>query len=199
MDKLYIIIICHVLNFNQASFNKNFGFSDIKSDTIALYNTQFKSTGVYIGKFNDNIVIASPEYVTDFFIKKSSKFKAELIKMFPKNQITILLLSSATDLYGYCLMKNSVTQRIRCGADLETYINKGNLLPEENQLKDLYPFSEEETKEFHQKNSKAEIKRLEQNEIGVRVTKLLLLRYFGKNYTEVNNNFNKILMTQISE
>jgi hypothetical protein len=90
-----------------------------------------------------------------------------------------LTLYDTVDLYGYSLIRDGKRVRIKSGADSEVYIDIGDKLKEEDDIQRGEIFSPDEMKDMRQKYTSKQVERFVENEVGVRVTSALLLRYFN--------------------
>jgi hypothetical protein len=192
MDKLYLIIITHALSANLATVKAKVEFDTLKLiKEINLYDAQSIDKGICIGKYDDKIVIVSQDKVFGFYEKEVTPFEKQLTVLFPNSEIAALTLYDIVDLYGYSIIQGGKRVRVKSGADSEIYIDIGNRLKEEDDVLKEDIFSPDEMKEMKQKYTSKEVERFVENEVGVRVTHALLLRYFN-NYQV----FDKIQLTE---
>jgi hypothetical protein len=192
MDKLYLIIITHALSVNLATVKAKLGVDTLKFiKEINLYDAQSIDKGICIGKYDDKIIIVSQDKVFGFYEKDLVPFEKQLTGLFPNSEIVALTLDDTVDLYGYSIIQDGKRFRVKSGADSEVYIDVGNKLKEEDDVLKKDIFSPDEMKEMKQKYTSKEVERFVENEVGVRVTYALLLRYFN-NYQV----FDKIQLTE---
>ncbi|HTD42366.1 MAG TPA: hypothetical protein VK671_17165 [Mucilaginibacter sp.] len=192
MDKFYLIIITHALNMSIANVKAKLGLDSLKPIAeVSFYNAQSIDKGVCIGKYDDKILVVSQDRVFGFYEKEASLFEKQITSLFPDSEIAALTLYDTVDLYGYSIIRGGKRVRIKSGADSEVYIDIGNKLKEEDDVLKEVIFSPDEMKEMQQKYSSKEVERFVENEVGVRVTHALLLKYFD-NY-EV---FDKMQLTE---
>jgi hypothetical protein len=192
MDKFYLIIITHALNMSIANVKAKLGLDDLKPIAeVSFYNAQSIEKGVCIGKYDDKILIVSQDKIFGFYEREVAPFEKHITSLFPDSEIAALTLYDTVDLYGYSISQNGKRIRVKSGADSEVYINTGNKLKEEDDVLKEEIFSADEMKEMKQKYTSKEVEHFVENEVGVRVTHALLLRYFN-NY-EV---FDKIRLTE---
>lgn len=197
MNKLYLIIISHVINVNIENTKTNFGLDDLKAiGELRLYEAQSISDSCCIGIYNDNLLIVSPDRVFDFYDTNISVFEKRLCESFPKSEIAVLTLNSVVNLYGYTLIENGLRKRTKSGADGDVYIDFGDKIKEEYDIGKEKMFSDEDIKEMKSEYSSAEMEKIIDNERGVRVTNRLLKRYFGTDENAIYHIFSTIQLTQ---
>jgi len=158
---------------------------------VSFYSAQSVDKGICIGKYEDKILIVSQDRIFGWYEKEATPFERQIISLFPNSEIAALTLYDTVGLYGYSIIKDGKRVRIKSGADSEVYIDIGDKLKEEDDVIKKEIFSPDEMKEMKQKYTAGEVERFVENEVGVRVTSALLLRYFT-NY-EV---FDKITLTE---
>jgi hypothetical protein len=178
--KLYLIIITNAANVNTTEIPAKLGLESIKpTKEINLLEAQ-TSRKTCIGKHGGNIYIVSEELVFKFYDKAPSEFEKKLSAAFPKSDIAVLTLNSTVDLYGYSIISNGNRQRIKFGADSELYVDFGNKLQEEMDISKEKLFDDDELKEMKADMSKADFKKMVDQEISFRTTNRLTGRYLGK-------------------
>jgi hypothetical protein len=192
MDKFYLIIITHALNMSIANVKAKLGLDTLKPIAeVSFYNAQSIDKGICIGKYDDKILIVSQDRIFGFYEKEATSFEMQMTSLFPNSEIAALTLYDTVDLYGYSIIQDGKRVRVKSGADSEVYIDVGNRLKEEEDVLKKEIFSADEMKEMKQKYTSKEVERFVENEVGVRVTHALLLRYFN-NYQV----FDKIQLTE---
>ena len=192
MDKFYLIIITHALNMSVATVKAKLGLDNLKPITeISFYNAQSVDKGICIGKYEDKILIVSQEKIFGLFGKDVTPFEKGITELFPKSEIAALTLYDTVDLYGYSIIQDGKRVRVKSGADSKVYIDIGDKLKEENDVLKTEIFSPDEMKEMKQKYTSKEVERFVENEVGVRVTHALLLKYF--------NNYEVLDKIQLTE
>lgn len=90
---------------------------------------------VYIGEYNNNLLICDVDLPMQFFQEQLSDVEKALIKLFPDSEICSIILHSVVNLWGYAVIKNGQKIRARSGsADDGTFLEFGEPLPEETGL-----------------------------------------------------------------
>lgn len=160
---------------------------------VSLFEAQFTRNLICAGRYEDKIILVYPEKLFDLLDEKVSPLEQVIVKTFPQSEVVILGLNSTVSLYGFSIINNGERQRIKCGADGDVYVDFGKELPEEAAIKKEQIFGVEETKEMQEGYDDEMIKKIIDNEVGIRVTSRLLQRFFGE---EVGTAFNKIRLIE---
>ena len=194
--KIYLIAITNAANVNTTDVPKKLGLDNLKpTKEINIQEAQYER-GISIGKYGDKIFIVSPDLVFKFYDKTPSELEKKLSAEFPNSEIAVIAINQTSDLYGYSVIKNGKRQRTKSGADLELYVDYGDKLPEEIEISKEKLFDDEELKEMKEDYSKAELKKVIEQEISFRTTFRLTKRYFGKQFDETGSDYEKINVTK---
>ena len=194
--KIYLIAITNAANVNTTDVPKKIGLDNLKpTKEISIHEAQYES-GVSIGKYGDKIFIVSSDLVFKFYDKTPSDFEKKLSAEFPNSEIAVITINQTSDLYGYSIIKNGKRQRTKSGADLELYVDYGDILPEEIEVSKEKLFDDEELKEMKEDYSKDELKKVIDQEISFRTTFRLTKRYFGLPFDHTGSDYEKIKVTK---
>jgi hypothetical protein len=192
--KIYMIIICNANNINATEVPQKIGLTNLKvKKEITLHQAQYES-GVSVGKYGDKLFIVSESLIFGCLDTIPSEFEKKICNAFPDSEIAILTLNGTVDLYGYSIIKNGKRLRVKMGADLTTYIDYGDKLPEEIAIAKEKIFDDEVLKEIKE-SSADELRAITEQEIGIRTTFRLTKRYFGKQFDEPGSDYEKIKVT----
>ena len=197
MDKLFLIIITHVMNVNVTQLKTFIGFDKLSAGSeVSFFDAQLVNRGMFYGTYQDNIIIISNKLSLSFYYKDPSEFEKQLLLYAPKSDITVLTLDDRNSFYGYALIKDGVRQRVKAGTDTEVFVDVGKNLNEEDVLlqSNLIPADElDAMKKEHDANY---VNKQIEYEVGKRIPIKLLTRFFGNNIDEVAETLNKILLIE---
>lgn len=94
-----------------------------------------KDNTVYVGKYEDNLLICTPDLPMSFFEDENSSAEKTLSKFFPDSEICSIVLHSVVNLWGYSISKSGKKIRARAGsADDGTFVDLGEPVEEEKEL-----------------------------------------------------------------
>ena len=93
------------------------------------------SDTVYIGTYKDNLIICAPDIPMQFLEPAETHVEKKFKELFPDAEICAIALHSATNLWGYAIIKGGTKIRARAGsADDGTFLEVGTPLEEETEL-----------------------------------------------------------------
>jgi len=158
------------------------GLTDyVPEKDVMLYETN-KAKTLFIGQYNDVLIITHPDLPFDFFAEKQSETERKLIQLFPTNEIAVLLENEQVGAFGYAIIEQGVKVRMKDGADGEFYNDYGSLLPEELIMQgeilrgEIMP--EDEIEELREDMSEEEVTKHIEFEACWRTPGLIAKRYF---------------------
>ncbi len=194
--KIYLIVITNAASINTNDVAKKLGFDTLKpTKEISIHEAQYES-GISIGKYGDKIFIVSSDLVFKFYNNQPSEFEKRISEEFPNSEIAAITIYETSNLYGYNIIDNGKRRRVKSGADLETYVDYGDKLPEEDEVSKGRLFDDDELKEMKEDYSDTELKKVIDQEISVRATFLLTKRYLGKQFDDNESDYEKIRVTK---
>ena len=194
--KIYLIVITNATNVNVRDVPQKLGLDSLKpTKEISIHDAQYDG-GVSIGKYGDKIFVVSSELVFKFYGKTPSDFEKKITAEFPNSDIAAILINQTSDLYGYSIIENGKRRRTKSGADLELYVDTGDKLPEEIEISKEKLFDDDEMEEMKEDYSKAELKKVIEQEISFRTTFRLTKRYFREQFDDSDSDYEKIMMTK---
>jgi hypothetical protein len=197
MDKLFLIIITHVININVSQLKTYIGLDSLSAGSeISFFDAQFTEKGIYYGTYKDNILIVSNKKALQFYYKDASTFEKTISTLAPNIEVTALTLDDANNFYGYSLIKDGVRQRVKAGTDTEVFVDEGKPIPEEEALLKANLISGNELETMKAKHGEAYTNKQIGYEVGKRVAIKLLTHFFGNNMDEVAENLNKVLLIE---
>ena len=90
---------------------------------------------VYIGEYNNNLIICAPELPMQFFEDNESYVEHKFTQIFPNSEICAIVLHSTVNLWGFSVTINGKKVRAKAGSsDDGTFVDYGEPLPEELEL-----------------------------------------------------------------
>ena len=135
--KASFIIINKPTQVNHLEIIKELGFNKITEVGEDSFDEVMnpKDESIYIGSYNDNLIICIQDLPLHFLEEGVSKTEVILQKIFPNSEICAIVLHSVVNLWGYAVWKNGEKIRVRAGSSEEgTYIELGEPLEEEKEL-----------------------------------------------------------------
>jgi hypothetical protein len=190
--KIYLIAITNAANVNVADVPHKLGLDNLRpAKEMSMHKAQYEN-GISIGKHGDIIFIVSSELVFRFYDKAPSDFELKLCAEFPSSEIAVITVNQTSDLYGYSIIRNGKRQRVKSGADLELFVDYGEMIPEEIDISKEKLFDDEELKEMKEDYSKDELEKVIAQEISFRTTFRLTKRYFGREFDHVGSDYERI-------
>ena len=138
-----------------------------------------KSDDLFIGNYEDKIIIANPDLTYPFFSEQPADFEKKVVAAFPDSEIAILMENSTVGQFGYAIIENGKRIRIKDGCDGEIYNDIGELLPEEQTIFAGHIFDPEELDEMREDMNEEEVQNMVTFEAGWRTPAEISKRYFG--------------------
>lgn len=178
----YYILIKGEADSKAADVIKGIGLTDYSTENEVLLYEANKPKTLYIGRYNDTLIVIHPDLPFHFFGKEQSQTERDFIKLFPDSEIVVLLENEQVGLFGYALIQKGVKVRMKDGADGEIFNDFGELLPEEKEmLQEIAEgkiFEEEELDEMREDMTEEEVQQAIAFEASWRTPGLLARRYF---------------------
>jgi hypothetical protein len=145
----------------------------------ALFQQTNKSNDLFIGTYEDKLVIANPDLTYGFFGEQPSQIETQFIAAFPDSEIAALAENSTVGEFGYNIITRQQRVRVKHGCDGEIYTDVGELLPEEESIKEGHIFDPEEMDEMRENMEEEEVQNLVDFEASWRAPAEISKRYFG--------------------
>jgi hypothetical protein len=138
-----------------------------------------KSDDLFIGAYEDKLVIANPDLTYGFFDAKPSGIEKNIVAAFPASEIAALAETSTVGEFGYTIIDNEQRIRVKHGCDGEIYTDIGELLPEEQVILSESIFEQEELDEMREEMDEEEVQNMITFEASWRTPAEISKRYFG--------------------
>lgn len=193
--KIYLIIISNATNINVAEVPSKLGLNNLKPTVeVNLLEAQYKDN-ISVGRYEDKIIVTAKDLVYDFYQNIPTEREKRFVAAFPNSEITVLTIHSSSYLYGYSIIRNGKRIRVKHGADTEKYIDQGEKLQEEIDIRKGEIFTNEELKDMKGDYSKKELENVIDHEASFRVPFRLTKRYFGKQIDDADFEIENIKLT----
>ena len=139
-----------------------------------------KPETLFAGFYQGNLLLVHPDLAFHFFGEGQSETEQLFAQTFPGREIAALIENSTVGLFGYALLENGRKVRMKDGCDGEIYNDRGELLPEEQEILAEEIFGEDELEEMREDGlSEDEVAATVSFEASWRVPNLLSARYLG--------------------
>lgn len=138
-----------------------------------------KSDDLFIGTFQDKLVIANPDMTYSFFAAEVSDIEKTFVSAFPSCEIVALAENSTVGEFGYSLLDNGRRIRVKHGCDGEIYVDFGKTLPEEEEILAGHIFDPEELDEMREDMDEDEVQNMVAFEASWRTPAQISKRFFG--------------------
>jgi hypothetical protein len=139
-----------------------------------------KPETLFVGFYRDSLLLVHPELPFQFFGDAPSETEKLFLSTFPGCEIAALIENSTVGLFGYAVIENGQKIRMKDGCDGEIYNDRGELLPEEQEILAEEIFGEEELDEMREDGlSEEEVAATVSFEASWRVPSLLTKRFLG--------------------
>ncbi len=191
-NKYYIVITNQTEKDHQLVKDK-LGLDDYKEKGAAYFGDTNKSDDLFIGYYEDKLIIADPDLPLSLFSENASITEQKFIAAFPDCEIAALVENSTVGEFGYAIIVNGQRIRAKHGCDGEIYIDIGNELPEEQTILSGNIFDAEEIEEMREYMDEEEIKNAIAFEASWRTPGDLSARYFGMNIEELPEHAIKMI------
>jgi hypothetical protein len=135
--KASTIIVHNPVLIDNEQLLTRLGFKNLKKIEDEPFESAINpdDNKVYIGTFEDNLLICAPDIPMHFFEDAYGANEKTLYSVFPNSEICAIILHSTVNLWGYSVSKSGQKIRIRAGsADNGTFIEMGEPLEEEQEL-----------------------------------------------------------------
>lgn len=178
--KISAIIIKNPIEIEPIQLVTKLGFKSIKETENQLFETAMypDDNHIYIGKYNDNLILCEGELTFDFFDKRNSKIENCLFEIFPNSEICTVVLHSYNNLWGYSISINGIKKRIRFGSSEDgTIEDYGNPLDEELDLLSKSFLNEDGERVYTFDDSTDEYS---EDQVGENFVFAICKRYFGQ-------------------
>jgi hypothetical protein len=153
-----------------------------------------KPKTLFTAMYNSNFLIVHPDLPFHFFNETQSETEKLFIDTFPNSEIAALIENSTSGLFGHAIIEKGKRVRMKDGSDGNIYNDKGNLLPEEQEILDGKIFGDEEIEEMKENGlSDEEIDATIKFEASWRVPNLLTKRYLGDTVGSIDTD--KVILT----
>ena len=148
---------------------------------VALYEAN-KARTLFIGHYKNVLIIIHPDWPFDFFGPKQSETEKKFIRLFPKSEITVLIINEQVGAFGYVIIQDGIKIKMKDGADGKIFNDFGPLLPEEveikRQIRNGEVLPEEEIAELQEDMSEKEVQKHVEFEAWWGTSELIAKRYF---------------------
>jgi len=138
-----------------------------------------KSNDLFIGTYEDKLIIANPDLTYGFFASSPSEIEKRFIAAFPDSEIAALAENSTVAEFGYTIIDNGQRIRVKHGCDGEIYTNIGEPLAEEQAILAGHIFDPEELDEMREDMDEDEVQNMITFEASWRTPAQISKRYFG--------------------
>ena len=138
-----------------------------------------KSDDLFVGHFQDALVIANPELTYELFTEEPSDFQQRLISVFPASLIAAFMDNETVGEFGFAIIENGQRIRRKHGCDGEIYGDSGKPLPEEQAIRSASIFEPEELDEMRETMDEAEVQAMIECEAGYRASVEIAKRFLG--------------------
>jgi hypothetical protein len=138
-----------------------------------------KSDDLFIGTYEDKLIIASPDLTYGFFAAEPSDIEKRFVAAFPTSEIVALAENSTVGEFGYAIIDSGKRIRVKHGCDGEIYTDIGEPLPEEQEILAGDIFDPEELVEMREDMGDEEVQNMITFEASWRTPAQISKRYFG--------------------
>lgn len=184
----YYIVVTNQQVTNPTAILAKLGIAGYQPAGDANFLETNKSDDLFIGSFNDHLVIANLNWTYNFLAAEPSDIEKRFIAAFPTSEIAALAENSTVAEFGYTIIENGQRIRIKHGCDGEIYTDIGAPLPEEEEILAGPIFEPEELDEMRENMDEDEVQNTVQFEASWRTPGQLSRRYFGEIIDQLDTN-----------
>jgi hypothetical protein len=164
------------------------------TETVPLHYSNKPET-LFAGFYNDNLLLVHPDLPFDFFNPKKPETEKLFAKVFPNNEIGVLIENSTVGLFSFAIIKDGQKIRMKDGSDGEYYNDVGEELPEEREALSQKIFEDEEIDEMKEMEMTDEdIEASRKFQASWQVPNLLSKRYLGEFVSDIDTK--KVKLTK---
>lgn len=197
--KIFTVIITPKPEVQYATLLGELGFQNLKKIRDEAFGSVMNPPGgkVYIGTYNNNLLICASELADSFFEKRSIDGERLLIEKFPDREICVLVLHSVVNLWGYAILKQGKKIRARAGsADDGTFLEFGEPIEEEMDLLSKSSFDAEGKRVYKLSTDPDDV--FTEDQVGENFVFALCYRYLGEELDAAENPLYETVMTGYS-
>jgi len=137
-----------------------------------------KSNDLFIGIYEDKLIIANPDLTYGFFAAEPSDIEKKFVEVFPTSKIAALAENSTVGEFGYTIIDNGQRIRVKHGCDGEIYTDIGEPIPEEQTILSGHIFDPEELDEMRGEMDEEEVQNMVTFEASWRTPAEISKRFF---------------------
>src|SRR5215212_7082721 len=130
----YFIVITNQRGTEPADVLTRLGLTGYTPAGETNFLATNKSDDLFIGSYDDKLIIASPQLTYGFFDQQPADIEKRFVSTFPSSEIAALAENSTVDEFGYCIINNGQRVRVKHGCDGEIDTDIGEALPEEQAI-----------------------------------------------------------------
>lgn len=175
----YYIVITNQQGTSSGEVVSKLGLNNYTAAGEAHFLATNKSDDLFIGTYQDQLIIASPDLTYKFFASQPSDVEKKLVALFPASEIAALAENGTVDEFGYAIIDKGQRIRVKHGCDGEIYTDIGELLPEEQTILAGHIFDPEELDEMREDMDEQEVQNTVMFEASWRTPAEISKRYFG--------------------
>jgi hypothetical protein len=175
------IIIKTQSKIDNDTFLSDLGFTTLSKTEDKTFDVAINpdDNKLYIGYYNNNLIITAPEIPMLFFENSLSTIEKILIDKFPESEICSIVLHSVVNLWGYALIVNGEKIRVRAGsANDGTFCDFGEIQEEEKELFSKSTIDSDGKRTYKFDDMPDEI--FYEDQVGENYVFALTQRFFGK-------------------
>lgn len=187
--KIYTIFISDPGNVEiNETFVSSLGLTGFQYVGEEEFNFGPKRGDLFIGKYNDHLLISNADLNFQFFKSEATKVEKLFIERFRNSEMAVL---TSGNIYAYNIISKGVKVRVMEGGD-EVYQNAGELLPEEIMLSNARLIPEEDLKFMREDLTEEEIAKEIAAVISGETVFELTKRYLGMRIDSAAMEYHKI-------
>lgn len=178
--KASTIIINKPISVEPEKLLHDLGFTNLKKIGDASFEEAInpENKTVYIGKYQDNLLICTPDLPMQFFEDNPTEAEKILAGRFPSSEICSIVLHSTVNLWGYAVLQNGKKVRARAGSsDDGTFVELGEPLAEEKALLGQAKVGKDGKRTYL---SEADGEVMTEDQVGENFVFAICKRYFGE-------------------
>jgi hypothetical protein len=137
-----------------------------------------KSDDLFVGNYEDKLVIADPALTYGFFAAEPSDIEKRFVAAFPSSEIAALAENSTVGEFGYTIINEGRRIRVKHGCDGEIYTDIGEPLAEEKAILAGHIFDPEELEEMREDMDEDEVQNMIAFEASWRAPGEISKKYF---------------------
>jgi hypothetical protein len=175
----YYIVVTNQQGATPTDILTKLGLNGYQPVGAANFFQTNKSDDLFIGTYQDKLIIASPDLTYGMFATEPSDIEKSFVAAFPSSEIAALAENSTVGEFGYSLIENGQRKRLKHGCDGEIYVDFGEMLPEEQEILAGHIFDPEELDEMREDMDEEEVQNMVTFEASWRAPGQISKRYFG--------------------